>query len=534
MNPRYKSVLALFALLVATLQGWGQTAAKTPSVFSALPTWFWLLIATGSALLVYLLAKNRSASLRNSRQHLQTQIDAATSEILRQKQQIEEQKAQLEEEQEKAEKLLQNLLPQETVEELKSKGKARARHYRSATILFTDFVHFTRIAEKLRPTELVAMLDSYFVMFDEIIARHNIEKIKTMGDAYMAAGGIPIRNRSNAIDTVLAALEIQYRGKQLSAKYQAEGHPPWRLRVGIHTGELVAGVIGIKRFAYDIWGDSVNIAKRIESSGEAGRVNISGKTYQKVKDFFECTHRGKIEAKNKGEVNMYFVDRLKPQFAEDDHGIYPNARFWEYVNLKLYSSLNYTKAEKYILRRLKKELSNDLLYHSLNHTQDVCDQVERIARSEKIVGEDLFILKTAALYHDAGFISQYSKNEPLGAQLARENLPRFGYTENQVELIAELILATSVPQKPINKLQQILCDADLDYLGRDDFEEISDRLMNELIAHGKIEGRHQWDEMQVAFLSNHKYFTETNQREREPTKQEHLQHIKTRLATTSS
>ena len=169
--------------------------------------------------------------------------------------------------------------------------------------MFTDFVGFTKIAETMRPSDLVAQLDSYFIKFDEIVQKHNLEKIKTIGDAYMCAGGVPIRSKSNPIDTVLAALEIQYYMRELKQLYPEEKH--WDLRIGINTGEIIAGVIGTKRFAYDIWGNSVNVAQRMETSAEPGKINISGNTFELVEPYFEFTYRGKIAAKNKGEVDMH-------------------------------------------------------------------------------------------------------------------------------------------------------------------------------------------------------------------------------------
>lgn len=530
MTRPCKYFVLVSALLASCISARGQTPDAANSPFDQLG-WTHFFIALALICCGWLVYRLRARSTRVHKALLLDQVQDATTEILRQKEMIERQKAELEQEKEKSEKLLLNLLPQETVDELKHKGKARARHYSSVTVLFTDFKGFTKIAETLKPAELVSMLDSYFVLFDEIIASHNIEKIKTVGDAYMAAGGIPIRNRSNPIDTVLAGLEIQHKAAELAVHYQEQGHETWELRVGMHTGEIVAGVIGIKRFAYDIWGDSVNIAKRMESSGEPGRVNISGKTYELIKEFFDCTHRGKVQAKNKGEVNMYFVDRIKPEFSADEAGIFPNERFWEYVNLQLYSSINYTRAERHITRLLSNNLNGKLLYHSLEHTRDVCAAVERIARAEKIVGEDLFLLKTAALYHDAGFVKQYAENESVGAEMAREALPAFGYTETQIDLVANLILATCVPQQPKNQLEQILCDADLDYLGREDFWQISDNLMQELMAYDLISTPQQWDEMQISFLEKHQYFTATNISDRQPTKLQHLATITERLAT---
>jgi class 3 adenylate cyclase len=176
--------------------------------------------------------------------------------------------------------------------------------------MFTDFKNFTKISEKLSPSELVAAIDACFKAFDNIIDKYNIEKIKTIGDSYMAAGGLPVANKTNPIDTVSAALEIQSFMLNDKEQKAAEGKPFLEIRIGVHTGPVVAGIVGIKKFAYDIWGDTVNIASRMESSGVAGKVNISGATYELIKEKFTCVHRGKIEAKNKGMIDMYFVDNF--------------------------------------------------------------------------------------------------------------------------------------------------------------------------------------------------------------------------------
>jgi class 3 adenylate cyclase/lipopolysaccharide biosynthesis regulator YciM len=214
----------------------------------------------------------------------------------------------IEYEKDRSDQLLLNVLPAETAEELKEKGSATPKHYDLVTVLFTDFKGFTKIAEKLSPQELVENLDFCFHAFDKIIDKYKIEKIKTIGDAYMCAGGIPVKNTSNPIDVVNAALEIREFMEQLKRKKEANGEDFWELRIGIHTGPVIAGVVGNKKFAYDIWGDAVNTASRMESSGIPGKVNISGQTYHLIKDEFNCTFRGKIEAKNKGEIDMYIVD----------------------------------------------------------------------------------------------------------------------------------------------------------------------------------------------------------------------------------
>ncbi len=210
-------------------------------------------------------------------------------------------------EKKRSETLLLNILPAEVAQELKTKGSADAKQFDEVTVMFTDFKGFTQISEKLSPAELVAEIDTCFKTFDHIISRHNIEKIKTIGDAYMCAGGLPVSNKTHAVDVVNAALEIQKFMLEHLRQRKNQGKEIFEIRIGIHTGPVVAGIVGVKKFAYDIWGDTVNIASRMESSGEVGKVNISGSTFELVKDKFNCVHRGKVQAKNKGEIDMYFV-----------------------------------------------------------------------------------------------------------------------------------------------------------------------------------------------------------------------------------
>ncbi len=214
----------------------------------------------------------------------------------------------IESERKKSDALLLNILPVETAEELKEKGFAEARTFESVTVMFTDFKDFTKVAESLDAKSLVKEIDYVFRKFDEIITYHNIEKIKTIGDAYMAAAGLPIENKTHPIDMVNAALEILETIEEIKTDRKTKGLPFFEIRIGIHTGPVVAGIVGTKKFAYDIWGDAVNVASRMESSGEAGKINISGNTYELVKEKFICKYRGKVTAKNKGEIDMYFVE----------------------------------------------------------------------------------------------------------------------------------------------------------------------------------------------------------------------------------
>ena len=186
-----------------------------------------------------------------------------------------------------------------------------ARSYDSVTVMFTDFQGFTQIGEQLSPEQLVEEIDLCFRAFDEITARYPIEKIKTVGDSYLCAGGLPATNNTHAVDVVSAALAFQEFMADLKKRKQAQGLPYFEMRIGIHTGPVVAGVVGLKKAAYDIWGDTVNTASRMETTGEVWKINISESTWNLVKDHFHCTPRGKIPAKNKGEIEMFFVDSKK-------------------------------------------------------------------------------------------------------------------------------------------------------------------------------------------------------------------------------
>jgi class 3 adenylate cyclase len=174
--------------------------------------------------------------------------------------------------------------------------------------MFSDFKNFTNLAEKLPPEKLVSEIHFYFSMYDQIINKYNIEKIKTIGDSYMCAGGIPNENSTNATDVILAAFEIQRFMQAKKKEKEKDGEIYFETRIGIHTGPVVAGIVGTKKFAYDIWGDTVNVARRMEACGEIGKVNISGGTFELIKEQFNCVYRGKVEAKNKGKIDMYFVE----------------------------------------------------------------------------------------------------------------------------------------------------------------------------------------------------------------------------------
>ncbi len=262
--------------------------------------WFQMLMLGLLSVLVFGIMRYRLYRARKHEQELEVLVQQRTQE--------------LETEKHKSEELLLNILPAETAEELKQYGSAKARRFENVTVLFSDFKGFSKLAGEMTPEALVAEIDFCFCAFDRITESFGLEKIKTVGDAYLLAGGISGEDdlQDAAVRVVQAGLEIQRFLDGVTKDRNGTGKISFEARIGIHSGQVVAGIVGIKKFAYDIWGDTVNIAERLQSSGEAGKVNISKSTYELVKNSFECTHRGKIKAKHDKEVEMYFVDRLKP------------------------------------------------------------------------------------------------------------------------------------------------------------------------------------------------------------------------------
>lgn len=225
------------------------------------------------------------------------------------------------------EELIHNIFPEKVAENLLAYGTVTPERYQDSTIMFTDFAGFTKVVPDLKPEQLIESLSFYFDKFDDITAKHNMIKIKTIGDSYMAAGGLPNRNTTHAVDAILAALKITDFVRSYGERNHSNETPYLPIRVGIHTGKAVVGVIGKKRFAYDIWGETVNLAARLEQHSDKNAINISETTYHRVKDFFECENRGEVDTKYTGKIPMYFVKRIKPELSEDEEGLFPNRLF---------------------------------------------------------------------------------------------------------------------------------------------------------------------------------------------------------------
>lgn len=461
-------------------------------------------------LLFVLIGKWRAYYFARERFRLENIIHERTEEVVIQK--------------EKADNLLERVLPKTTAKELKSGKKAGPYHYNMVTVLFSDIQGFTKIAEQMDSDLLIDELDRFFLQFDTVVEKYNIEKIKTIGDAYMCAGGIPTKNRTNPVEVVLAAMEMQNFMKELKRKSDKSTSHIWDLRIGIDTGPVVAGVLGRSKISYDIWGGTVNTASRMEASGEPGKINITENTYMLIKDFFICQYRGKMPVKYKGEIDMYFVEGFMPHLSSDLKGQVPNKTFFTQIQ-----TLRINDVEEFVLSKLEDGLPDNLYYHNVKHTIDVVTQAELIGRSEEITDEEMLMLKTAALFHDMGHLINYDTHEEESVKLAKKILPEYHYTEKQIDQICQLILATKMPPQPKNLLEEIMCDADLDYLGRTDFVPVSISLYKELAERKKIDSILEWNQMQLSFIKKHHYFTKTAQKLREVNKKKQLENIKAEI-----
>ena len=395
-----------------------------------------------------------------------------------------------------------------------------AQKYKMATVLFMYIGGFKSLAkdEETDSESIIDQLDEVLIEFDRILKKYSIQKIKTIGDTYMAAGGIPVKNITNPIDVVMAALEMN---QYLDRNTAMNGKRFWKMSLGIHTGPVAASISGKKKISYDIKGDTVNIAHRMQGLGESGKILISVMTYELVKEFFICEYYGKMPVKYKGDLEMFVVNGIRPEFSEKGEGVVPNALFDTKFKL-----IQFTDIQEIILDKLEKELPDYLYYHNVKHTVDVVTEVELIGWAEGLKDEEILLLKTAGLFHDAGHTIEYDNHEYHGTVLARDFLPQYGYSKEQIDKICTIIMATKMPPEPKDISQRIICDADLDYLGRSDMIPVSNTLYKELKEQDKIGSFNDWNKLQVKFISVHSYFTGTARALREVNKQKQIERIK--------
>ncbi len=413
-------------------------------------------------------------------------------------------------------------LPTDAKKQMNTRRKTSSSlRYKMVTVLYSDVKGFTELSKEQDAEALIDELDNFFFQFDEVVEKNNIQKVKSIGDTYMCAGGIPKKNRTNPVEVIMAALEMQKYLKKLQDDSKKNDRNIWSLTFGVHTGPVTATVSGKKKISYDIKGDTANIASRIESASNPTEISVSGMTYEFIKEFFQCEYRSKMPVKYKGDVPVYVIKGYMPNLSVNGKGKIPNKFFNTKFQIVKFEDLN-----DYILDRLERELPKHLYYHNYKHTIDVTIGVEIIGSGEGVGEEDMLLLKTAALFHDFGQVEGAVDHEEKGCKIAEQMLPEFGYDKEQIEIIKGIIMATKLPPQPKTLLEQIIADADLDYLGRRDMVPVSDALYQELKVQGIIGSFNDWNKLQVKFLSMHQYFTETARNMRKVNKDVQIQRIK--------
>jgi class 3 adenylate cyclase/predicted metal-dependent HD superfamily phosphohydrolase len=416
------------------------------------------------------------------------------------------------------------------VEDFKTNSKFSPKRIENGIILFTDFVDFSLKSRDIKPFRLLKKLEYYFTKFDEIVERYKLEKIKTIGDAYMVLGGVTENHQEPEVRACLAALEMRDFMRNEKEIALALNRDYWEIRIGLHMGPLVAGIIGTSKISFDVWGDTVNIAARAESGTKPGYITITKNIANAVKEYMHLEPRGEVSIhKRGGSIEMFYLTELKLEHCLYGEGKIAGTALRIQCGI---SPIDFPNMRKDCENLFKSLLPEGILYHDLSHTYNVEKAAVRFAKLEGMEEESILLLQTAVLYHDTGFIFQYHDNEAFAIQIARKILPKYGYSNAQIELVANIIASTAENNFPKTLLEKIMCDADHDYLGRADYYTVVAKLRVELENFGEIMSDETWINFQLHYLDKkHRFFTETAKNIRLHGKKARIEELKKQLST---
>lgn len=413
----------------------------------------------------------------------------------------------------------QNLLLKYSLETEEKPREARklAKRLRMVSLLFVSVKGFDKLYKLSNPGAMVDLLDELYLALDDIAFMNNVVKLKSIGDMMLFAAGLTGENRTNPIDIINVAIEMQRAANALKTP---SGEVFWNLKMGIHTGPVLAMPSGSKSSPYNLSGESVNIACRIGDATPESTISVSVMTYELVKEFFDAELIGRMPVKYKGDLGMFNVIGLLPELQIPGKAEMPNQTY-----RTRYALAKFMDLQEELLDYMEHKLPEDLHYHSIKHTIDVITEVELIGWAEGVSEENILLLKLAALFHDAGHTISYKDHEHYGTIMAREKLASFGFTQEQIDTVCRLIMATKMPPEPKDLLEQIICDSDLDYLGRTDFIPVSNTLYKELKERNLIDSWEEWNKLQLKFIRKHQYYTTTAQNLREVNKQQQIERL---------
>lgn len=396
-------------------------------------------------------------------------------------------------------------------------ARKSARRLRMISILYVGIGGFQDLYKSEDPTKMIDWLDELNLKIEEIAFQHNILTIKSLGDATLYATGLQGENRTNAIDIVQVALEMQHIAASMKEK-----HPSliWSLKIAVHTGSVLAIPESKNHPTYSFSGENLTTAVRLGETACSSGITTSVMTHQLTKEFFESTLIGKMPAKYMGALSVYKIDGWIPEFKDVENPHLPNHAF----KVK-YGHIKFMDLEEEMLDYLETHLPSNLYYHNVKHTIDVITEVELIGWAEGVSEEELLILKLAALFHDAGHSISYSNHEYHSTVMAREKMYSYDFPHEYIDKVCKLIMATQMPPNPSNLLEKIMCDSDLDYLGRADFIPVSNSLYEELKEQNMVNSFNDWNKRQIEFIKGHQYYTKTALKLREVNKQKQIDRL---------
>ncbi|MGQ1785777.1 adenylate/guanylate cyclase domain-containing protein [Saccharicrinis sp. GN24d3] len=412
-------------------------------------------------------------------------------------------------------------------DEEKKTPRKKIHRFKRASLLYASIEGFDKLSGHPNAEHLMDKLDELQLTMDTIAKRYNILKIKTVGDIFIYGGGMLEENRTNPIDVILAAFEMRQAAVEINGGENNTAF--WGLNIGIHTGPVLAEPTGRKSTPYRLAGDAVNFTSRLGKASSPNMVNISAMTYELVKEFFTCELSGDMPVKYKGLMDLYHVAGLLPQLEDPEHKGRKNNDF----DVK-YSLIQFLDIQEEVLDMMEQNLPEKLYYHNIKHTIDVVTEVELIGWAEGLNEEEILIVKLAALFHDSGHVISYDDHEFHSTVIAKKMLSKYNFPDDMMDTVCGLIMATKFPPEPQNILQKVICDSDLDYLGRTDFIPVSNMLYEELKVRNMIGSFNEWNQKQLTFIRKHQYYTDTAQNLREVNKNKQIERLERMLSIESN
>ena len=412
----------------------------------------------------------------------------------------------------------QQLLREFGLDDASQKDKHGVRHFKMVSMVYIVVKGFKKLASSSDAQVQLDLLDELFINISDIAVKHNLVKIPTVGDNILLCGGVDKENKTNPIDAACAASEIT----EWMSKFRSSRDVIWDVQIGIHTGPAIARYAGKRKLPYTLSGNNALTVSRLALMADQGQIVISPMTLELVKEFFDAEPYSCIPVRYSGDMRVSRLVRLKPELVNTD----PSKKWSDEFDLR-YSRVQFMDIQEYMLDMLEQQLPSNLYYHNVKHTIDVTTEVELIGWAEGVPESDILLLKVAGLFHDTGMIKVDKGHEEVSCEYAQEILPSFGYTQEKIDKIKRIIMATKLPHTPSDILEAVIQDSDLDYLGRTDFIPVSNLLYKEIVErNGSTMTINQLNKIQIKFISNHQYYTKTAQSLREINKQSQIERLK--------